>query len=534
MISRLLETLLLNLIYGVRALCSALSERRQRKKPTVVSDTPDSSFAEVIRTAMDQMREPHAKPVGLNLRSEMFSRHGYLLGATGTGKTTLLLTIVEYCLKMQISIVVIDLRGELAHTILKMATALLPPEDIERGRVWFLDLEDDEHVMGFNPLVGEGDAQQRAGALHRDIKERSESWGVQLDETNHAALVALAELAEQDGETSLLDIAPLLKDDAYRREALERISDPYARSFFESYDPKQGYASAVLNKAAPLISHPALRNILATPPKATFSELLNERNGQVILVNLAVHRFHESAFILGSFLVSAFQNVFAARIRQPGSERRRTLFMIDEFENFGSARFAEIIAENRKLGAHLILAHQSLSQLDAKLRQILLENCGFQCYFQCGAHDADILSRQVMTQDPPAMARELLKRQKVGECHLNLRGEPTRRIRVRRVKEPEVSEEDVKKTRAAIWNCYAVPRAEVEARLRTRAEQRASATVSDPSTAQANTSSPRKTRRSSDTKATTAPSQETLEVREYAEERTSPRRKPGSPKGASS
>jgi hypothetical protein len=473
MFDRLIERFFIALSHRGSAGTDAAGSRAINTKAVSGLASPSGLLlGHAILDPIARMRNPKAAAEEIRLVPQMLGSHCYILGATGSGKTTFLMRLVESYLQTGTGFVCLDLRGNLIEKILALCAERLTPEQVARGQVLLWDLDDDEHVLGFNPLRGGGDAHSRAGALHAVLKCASESWGVQIDETLRCALVCLAEAASFG--CSLLDLEPFLLHSAWRARIMAQVRDPYARSFFEdrfdtlSREHQATYAQSVLNKAAPFLANPALANALGTEPTFSLAHLLNGCPGQIVLINLAVHRFHEAAYTLGGFIVSALQNVFVGRISQKEEDRRPVGVVIDEFENFASDRFMEIIAENRKFKAHLVLAHQNLSQLDARLRQSLLENCHMQCYFQCGAHDAEILARELYSDAPKELVKAALLRQKVGECHLTLRGERTVRLRVERGTEPAPTDAAVEALKRVSWANYSLPRAQVETALEAR------------------------------------------------------------------
>ena len=473
MLSSVIETILLFFVHNLRRLLPLMKPKQTVIPAPMLPPSGSVMLGQQLRSALERMRYPNAEAEPVLLNPAMLRKHCYILGGTGSGKSTLIKRMVDLHLQTRTGFVVFDLRGDLVEDILRMAAAAMTPQEIADGRLLLLDCNDDEHITGLNPLRGEGDAHNRAGALHSVLKENSESWGIQLDETLKCSLICLAELAARDPAYSLVDLEPFLLNDPFRRESLRLVTDDYALAFFERYEnlspeQRQSYALAVLNKAAPFLSHPTLRMLLGTSPTFSLSELLNERDGQIILINLAVHRFHEAAFVLGAFLVTMLQNIFAARIALPEQERRPVGVILDEFENFGVGRFGEMVAENRKLRAHLVLAHQNLSQLDNRLRLTLLENCGAQYFFQCGAHDAGILSQEIHSEDPREMVKTALMRQQVGECHFSLKGEPTIRMRVQSQPTPAIAEATLQAIREASWHLYSRPREEAERSLAAR------------------------------------------------------------------
>ncbi len=401
------------------------------------------------------------------LSPEARMRHLYILGATGTGKTNLLLRLIESDIQNQRAFCVIDLRGDLVDRILLRLAAAAPPATW-RERLLLMDLREGDNVVGFNPLVGEGDVYSRALHLLSVLKYQSDSWGVQLEETLRNCLLALAET-----QWSLLEIEPLLTNAAFRAEVMRKVSDARVRSFFERFSKlseanQTTWTLAVLNKVTPLLTIPALRLVFGQRQSVSFRQLFDRQPGMIVLVSLAVDRLHEAARLAGGLVVSNFQTAIMSRADQPESERVPTHFYIDEFESMASDRFEAIIAEGRRFGLGLTLSHQNISQLSPNLRHALRNNVHTQVYFQTGALDAAELAKEIGGGKGSDEVRAALMSQGVGQAYLVRRGQPSARIQVLHCPDPRVARERVQAVRAASEAIYARPRAEVERELAER------------------------------------------------------------------
>ena len=398
-------------------------------------------------------RGEECRPVSLH--PEERRRHLYVLGATGCGKTNLLLRLIESDLRDGRTIVVLDLRGDLVDRVLLRLAAAEDPEAVIK-RICLLDLRSSTPSLGFNPLIGPGETQSRAFHLLGVIKEQSESWGVQLEETLRNCLIALSAAG-----ASLLEIERLLTDGAHREEVLAKTDDPFVLSFFDRYgslsaDKQLAWTLPVLNKVTPLLSSPAIRAFLSAPQTIDVRELL-DTPGQIVLVSLAVDRLHGGAYLLGGLLVSAIQAAAMARASQPEKTRNPVHLYIDEFETMASPAFEAIVAEGRRFGLSLTLSHQNLSQVPSGLRQVLRNNVHSQLFFQTGAIDAADLALEVTGLGSKEEVRRLLLRQDVGEAILLRRGRPGLAIRTLTAPDPQVSAEALEKLKGATGKVKAVP-----------------------------------------------------------------------------
>ncbi len=446
-------------------LISALNRAIARPQPPAELPAPTPSDHALIGNLLDDEKEQvTAQTIALSPQARM--RHLYLLGATGTGKTNLLLRLIESDIASGRAFCVIDLRGDLVDRVLLRLAAHAPPDEW-RERLLLMDLRETSHVVGFNPLLGEGDVYSRALHLLSVLKAQSDSWGVQLEETLRNCLLALAE-----AQWSLLEIEPLLTNASFRAEVMKRVSDSRVRSFFGRYEAlspanQATWTLAVLNKVTPLLSIPAMRLTFGQRRSFSFRQLMDNQPGMVVLISLAVDRLHDAARLAGGLLVSGFQSAIMSRAEIPERERVPAHLYVDEFECMASDRFESIVAEGRRFGLGLTLSHQNISQLSTGLRNVLRNNVHTQIYFQTGALDAAELVKEIGAEDKEAVRRTLMS-QGVGQAFLIRRGQPTVRFQAAHSPDPRVSDAQVAALRAASFSTYARARSEVEAEIAER------------------------------------------------------------------
>ena len=344
-----------------------------------------------------------------------------------------------------------------------------------------MDLRDANHVVGFNPLLGETDVYSRALHLLSVLKYQSDSWGVQLEETLRNCLLALAETG-----WSLLEIEPLLTNASFRAATLEHVSDSRVRSFFERFEAlspanKTTWTLAVLNKITPLLSVPSMRLTFGQQQSFSFRQLMDNEPGMIVLISLAVDRLHDAARLAGGLLVSGFQSAIMSRADVPEAERVPAHLYVDEFECMASDKFESIVAEGRRFGLGLTLSHQNISQLSTGLRNVLRNNVHTQIYFQTGALDAAELVKEIGGGDNETVRSTLIS-QGVGQAYLVRRGQPSVRVQASHCPDPRVNAAKVAAVRAASLATYARPRSEVEAEIAER-ERAYSAPAPSPSAA---------------------------------------------------
>lgn len=369
------------------------------------------------------------------------SRHTYVLGATGCGKTNLLMRFIESDIASNRCIGVIDLRGDLVDRISARLASIAGTEEWD-ARLVLVDLREQKRLPCLNPLAGSGYPHSRAYHVLSVLKQGSESWGVQLEETLRNSLIALAEAGG-----TLLDVEPLLSDAEIRAQVIGRVTDPYVCSFFGRYDAlgserQQTWRLPVLNKVTPLLGLSRLRRILGAGNPLDLRQLI-DRPGIVLLIALAVDQLHEAAHLLGGLILSSLQLAVMSRVNKPEAERRPFSLYVDEFETMATPSFAALIAEGRRFGLSLTLCHQNLSQLPLLLRNAVRNNAHLQFFFQTGSTDAGELSREVVGLGDSQAIRKVLMSLPVGQALLLRRGLDAIRVRVEMSPEPRAQPERV-------------------------------------------------------------------------------------------
>jgi len=417
-----------------------VANRRGRSRPDPLDGQPAATTRDgrvLIGHLIPDLGDIDASPVAATLTPEERLRHIYILGATGTGKTNLVMRLIESDIASERTFCVVDLRGDLTDRVLLHLARQTTPETLGE-RLVLIDLKVDDYTVGINPLVGPGEPYARAFHVLSVLRKQSDSWGVQLEDTLRNVLVALAEYGG-----SMLDIEPILTRKEFRERVLASVTDPMVHGFFQRYEQlsdekRMTWVLPVLNKVAPFLAMPILRRTFGHREPLSIRELLDGKPGRVILVSLAIDRTHQAAHLVGGLFVSMFQTAVMARAGIPECERIPVHLYIDEFETMATDQFEVIVAEGRRFGLGLCLSHQNLSQLPTCLRHVLRNNVHAQFLFQTGAVDAAELDAEVSTDTPKEVVRRLLIRQPVGEAFLIRRGQDSRRVRVLHCPDPVV------------------------------------------------------------------------------------------------
>jgi hypothetical protein len=319
--------------------------------------------------------------------------HLYAIGKTGVGKSTLLELLARQDMAAGRGFALVDPHGELA------ARLAAGPAPIAGRRLIYLDATDPSQPFGFNPLRRVRDDKiplAASGLLETLRKLWPDAWGVRME---HLLRNSLYALLERDGST-LPDILRLYAEPAFRKGVSATIRNETVRTFwkveFEKYPDryKLEMIAPVQNKLGALLADPAVRRILVTPQVDLRFRSLMDR-GDTLLVNLSKGQLGEdSASILGSFLVTIIGLAALSRADVSPDLRPPYFLYVDEFQTFTTLAFANMMAELRKYGLGLTLAHQHFHQLDPDVRHAVLGNAGTLLAFRVGAEDAPLLARE--------------------------------------------------------------------------------------------------------------------------------------------
>jgi energy-coupling factor transporter ATP-binding protein EcfA2 len=319
--------------------------------------------------------------------------HIYIIGKTGVGKSTLLETLALQDLNAGRGFALIDPHGDLVERVF----AAVPADAQER--VAYMNAPDPLQPYGYNPLRRVRDDKiplAASGLLETMKKLWPDAWGVRME---HVLRNTLYALLERDDAT-LPDILRLYADEAWRKSVVREIRNETVKRFwrqeFEKYHFRQraDAVAPIQNKLGALLSDPTLHRILAAPKiDMKFRSMMDE--GRVLLANLSKGRIGEdSALILGGFIVSTLALAAFSRADAPASSRRPFFIYIDEFQSFTTLMLANMMAEIRKSGVGLVLAHQYMNQLEPDIRHAVLGNAGTLISFRVGPEDATILGRE--------------------------------------------------------------------------------------------------------------------------------------------
>ncbi|MGA8613860.1 MAG: type IV secretory system conjugative DNA transfer family protein [Xanthobacteraceae bacterium] len=340
---------------------------------------------------------------GVVFRREERERHVWIIGKSGSGKSTFLFNLVMGDICAGEGVAVIDPHGDLAEDIL---------DAIPRRRindVCYLDAGEAEYPVGFNPatrIAPERRALAASGIVAAFKHLWSDSWGPRLE---HFLFHGVAALVSREHAT-LIDLARLYTDDRFREHVVSRVTDPETLRFWEEEFPsytkslRSDAIAPVLNKVGQIAASPHLRLILGqVAPRLDLSFTMNNR--RILVANLAKGTIGEQAAnLLGSLLVSHLQLIAMERGTLPPEQRVPFFAHIDEFQTFSSDAFASLLSEARKFALHFCLANQYTDQLSHAVRSAVIGNAGTLVVFRVGSRDAELLAPEFRPMDPAGLA----------------------------------------------------------------------------------------------------------------------------------
>jgi hypothetical protein len=396
----------------------------------------------------------------VSLSREQRLRHMYIVGATGTGKSTLLLNLIAQDMRQGEGIAVLDPHGDLIDKIL----ANVPENRL--GDVILIDPADSEYPVGLNVLSSHSEVEMNvlSSDLVAVFRRLSTSWGDQMNSVFANAILAFL---ESDRGGTLADLRRFLVEPDYRKSFLATVKDSeivyyWLKEFpFLSGKPQ----GPILTRLDTFLRPKLLRNMVSQKEGLDFQKVLDGR--KIFLAKLSQGLIgEENAYLLGTLLVSKIQQAAMARQSQDAAGRSPFYLYVDEFQNFVTPSMASILSGARKYGLGLILAHQELRQLwnrDTEVAHSVLSNPGTRICFRLGDFDAQKLAEGFSSFDAAALQNlrigEAVCRIERFEQDFNLDTESLQEV------EPETARERQSRAIAMSRKKYAHPKAEVEAKL---------------------------------------------------------------------
>lgn len=325
-------------------------------------------------------------------------QHMYVIGKSGTGKTTLMHNMMVQDIVNGEGVCVVDPHGEFVESLLKKI-----PEHRKQDVVYF-NPADTEYSIGFNVLELPDPKYKHlvaSGLMGIFTKIWAGTWSARMEYILNNCVLALL---DTPGST-LLGITRLLVDKEYRQRIVANVKDPVVRSFWvneyeEWKDQFRNEAIApIQNKVGQFLSTALIRNIVGQK-KSTIDILDIMNSGKIFLVNVSKGRIGEdNAALLGAMIITKIQLSAMERVRIAEDERVDFFLYVDEFQNFATDSFANILSEARKYRLDLIVGHQYVGQLvtenaSTMVRDAIFGNVGTMIVFRVGAADAEFLEKE--------------------------------------------------------------------------------------------------------------------------------------------
>lgn len=360
-------------------------------------DTPTEGILLGHNVYRGQKREVH-----FNRKDR--SRHHYIIGKSGSGKSALLSFMARQDIKNGEGVAVIDPHGDLIEDILNYI-----PKERAKDVVIF-DPSSTERPMGLNILEATTAAEMdmvSSQATEIFIKLfGDEIFGPRIQHYFRNACLTLAE--DQEEGATLIDVPRVFTDDAFLKYKVKKVRNPVVKSFWQNEYANTGererqemipYFSA---KFGPFITNSIMRNTIGQTKSAfNFRNIMDE--GKILLVNLSKGKIGDlNTQLLGLVIVAKLQMAAMSRADMAEEERKDFFLYVDEFQNFATDSFCSILSEARKYRLNLIMAHQYISQLvvtkfgqtSTQIRDAVFGNVGTLCSFKVGAEDAEYLTKE--------------------------------------------------------------------------------------------------------------------------------------------
>lgn len=320
-------------------------------------------------------------------------RHFYAIGKTGMGKSELLKNMAVQDIQEGRGMGFIDPHGEAVDFLLDF----IPQNRVKD--VVYINPADTEFPIAFN-VMEQVPAMFRhlvaSGLMSVFEKIWPEVWSERMKYILNNTILALLEYPD----STILGINRMLADPEYRQKVVENLTDPVIKTFWTQEYARytQRYeveaTAAIQNKIGQFISNPLIRNLLGqTRSTIDMREAMDSQ--KIFIVNLAKGTIGEdNSRLLGAMIITKLQLAAMSRVNMPEEDRKDFFLYIDEFQNFATESFVNILSEARKYRLSLILGHQYIAQLDETVRDAVFGNAGTLVSFRVGADDAETLEKE--------------------------------------------------------------------------------------------------------------------------------------------
>ena len=350
-------------------------------------------------------------------------RHTYIIGKSGTGKTTLIANMAIDDIRKGRGVAIIDPHGDLCNTILNY----IPSNRV--NDCCYFNPADPDYVYPLNVLEAKNESQKEliASGVISIFKKLygSVSWGPRLEHILRNAVLTLVNTPGSD----MTHIVEILTNKNYREKVVSTLQNQTLKNFwvneFNKMDPKfQNEAvSPILNKVGQFISSTKIRNTVShAKSKINIQEIMDQK--KILIADLSTGKLGEdNSALLGAMLITQVQLSAMNRVFQTSEERSDFYLYVDEFQNFATEAFIKILSEARKFKLNLIVANQYMAQLDKTIQDAILGNVGSIISFVVGNQDAYVLSKEFGPNFPPEDLVKIGRYQVI--CKLSIDSETT-------------------------------------------------------------------------------------------------------------
>lgn len=336
------------------------------------------------------------KELPFGIKQKDRTRHTYVIGKTGMGKSTLLENLVIQDIQNGEGVCVIDPHGSMVEKLLDFI-----PENRIKDVIYFAPF-DSEHPIGLNVLEKVSADKRHLvanGVMAAFKKLFKDQFSARMEYILNNIILALL---ENDGQ-SLLGVNRMLTDKEYRKMIVSNVTDPTVKDFwvneYANYTDRfaQEAAPAIQNKVGQFVANPLIRNIIGQK-RTSFDirEVMDKK--KILLVNLSKGKVGEgNANLIGSLLITKIYLAAMSRADAGPYELDKLppfYFYVDEFQNFANESFASILSEARKYNLALTVAHQYVEQMEDEVKAAVFGNVGTMIVFRVGATDAEIFEKE--------------------------------------------------------------------------------------------------------------------------------------------
>lgn len=336
------------------------------------------------------------KRVKFGIKAKDRTKHVYVIGKTGMGKSTLLENMAVQDIQGGEGLAFIDPHGQTAEKLLNYI-----PEERIKDVVYFAPFDVD-FPMSFNIMEDVGHDKRHlvvSGLMATFKKIWVDAWSARMEYILSNTLLALLEYPD----ATLLGVNKMLSDKVYRKKVVDNITDPSVKAFwveeFAKWTEKfiAEAIPAIQNKVGQFTANPLIRNIIGQP-KSSFDirKLMDDR--KILIINLSKGRVgDQNANLLGSMLITKIY--LAAMSRADNTEKQMKnlpnfYLYVDEFQSFANESFADILSEARKYKLNLTIAHQYIEQMSDEVRAAVFGNVGTMIVFRVGSIDAEQFEKE--------------------------------------------------------------------------------------------------------------------------------------------